>query len=492
MILSLMAVPFFAGIAAFFLKDTRVRRTLFLFAAAAHFLLMIAAWAIRPEPIFFGWIALDALGLLFLAVTSVIFLASSVYAVRYLKTEPSQRRFESDEQGFFSNAPESRYIGCALLFLSTMTLVCVSHHFGILWVGIEATTLASAPLIYFHRHHRSLEAAWKYLLICSVGIAIALLGNFFLAVASRAGTGGHVPVVLPDLLRGAAKLNISWLKAAFLCFLVGYGTKMGLAPMHSWLPDAHSESPSPVSALLSGALLNCAFLGILRIYQVEAAAGQGVFCGRLLSDFGLFSMFIAAIFIVGQKDFKRMLAYSSVEHMGILAFGIGLGGCGKYGSLLQAVNHSFAKGALFLAAGNILRWAGTKSVKDVRGVLKALPGSGVLWVAGFFAITGSPPFGLFVSELVILKAALQNGRAVEAGLYLLFLFIAFIGMATSMLSMAQGGPESTEPKARTGKEAIASILPSFALMGLVFLFGFYLPSFLETLLREASVLLGVF
>ena len=490
MILSLIIVPFVAGIVAFLLKDSAWRRSLLVLTAAAHFILTVAVWIKRPGPLLGGWVALDALGLLFLVVTSVVFLASSVYAVMYLKAESSEKHEDFEEKSLFSNAPESRFIGCALFFLSTMTLVTVSHHFGLLWVGVEATTLASAPLIYFHRHHRSLEAAWKYLLICSVGIAIALLGNFFLVVASQAGEGDRVPVILSELLRGAARLNIPWLKAAFLCFLVGYGTKMGLAPMHTWLPDAHSESPSAVSALLSGALLNCAFLGILRIYQVCAASGQGVFCEKLLLGFGLLSMFVAAVFIVGQKDFKRMLAYSSVEHMGILALGVGLGGGGKFGSLLQAVNHSFTKAALFLVAGNILQWYKTKNGKEVQGLLKTLPFSGVLWVAGLFAITGSPPFGLFVSELTILKAAVESHHWVAAWLYLILLFVAFVGMATLMLPMAQGVCEKEEIKVRAGKTAAFFVLPSFVLVGIVLVFGFYLPPFFEKLLREATTLLG--
>ena len=206
-----------------------------------------------------------------------------------------------------------------------MTLVTVSHHFGLMWVGVEATTLASAPLIYFHRQHRSLEATWKYLLICSVGIALALLGNFFLAVAAgRAGRQLDGPLSLSDLSgRCRIGLIVSWLKAAFLFFLVGYGTKMGLAPLHTWLPDAHSEAPSVVSALLSGALLNCAFLAILRVHRFAPPPGEAAFSQGLLVFFGLISMGVAAMFILGQADFKRMLAYSSVEHMGILALGVG-------------------------------------------------------------------------------------------------------------------------------------------------------------------------
>ena len=215
-----------------------------------------------------------------------------------------------------------------LIFLASMTLVTVSRHFGLLWIGVEATTLASAPLIYFHRHHRSLEATWKYLLICSVGIALALLGNFFLgAAADTSATGRPSLASRIDLLKHAAAES-RMAQGGLRAMLVGYGTKMGLAPLHTWLPDAHSEAPSVVSALLSGALLNCAFLGILRIYQLCGAPARGDFARSPCSPLGIVSVAVGAVFILGQSDFKRLLAYSSVENMGLLAIGLGLGGIG--------------------------------------------------------------------------------------------------------------------------------------------------------------------
>ena len=295
-------------------------------------------------------------------------------------------------------------------------------------------------MIYFHRHHRSLEATWKYLLICSVGIALALLGNFFVAVAARSAGGPMIHLTIDDLVAHAGSLNPLWLKAAFLFFLVGYGTKMGLAPLHTWLPDAHSEAPSVVSALLSGALLNCAFLTILRTHSLLSAADLAAFSSDLLVLFGLISMVVAAVFILGQADFKRMLAYSSVEHMGILALGIGIGGAATFGAMLHAVNHSLTKAMLFLAAGNILALYRTKSTTRVRGVLRTLPATGVLWLAGFLAIVGSPPFGPFLSELTILKGVLDAGRPLVAAAYLSALAVVFVGMATIFLRMAYGLP----------------------------------------------------
>jgi len=369
--------------------------------------------------------------------------------------------------------------------------VTVCRHLGLLWVAIEATTLASARLIYFHRHPRSLEATWKYLLVCSVGLALALLGNFFLGVAAlTAGPERHsVGLEITPLLSHAASLQIPWLKASFILILVGYGTKMGLAPMHTWLPDAHSESPSLVSALLSGAVLNCAFLGVLRFYQICVAAGQAAFAQDLLVLLGIVSMGVAAVFILGQTDYKRLLAYSSVEHMGILALGVGLGGIGTYGSVFHALNHSLAKGMLFLVAGNFLTVYHSKNIPQVRGVIRRLPLSGWLWVAGFLALTGTPPFGPFFSEFTILRAAFEQRREGVAILYLSLLALIFIGMATAFLRMAQRAPDS-DPQAGIERLPWCRQYPPALLGTLVLALGVYLPASLRSFLHEVAALLG--
>jgi len=489
LLLALVLVPAFTGLAAFLVRPDGFRRALLILTAVLHTALVATAWVTTPPPVLGGWLALDALGRVFLSITSVLFLAAAVYGLPYLRRERHATHTDFEEGFLFVDAPEARFTGCVLFFLAAMTLVTVSQHFGILWVAIEATTLASAPLIFFHRHHRSLEATWKYLLICSVGIALALLGAFFLAIAAEQSDGSSLPLVVPTLVRDAAQLHDAWLKAAFVLMLVGYGTKMGLAPLHTWLPDAHSEAPSMVSALLSGALLNCAFLGILRVQQVCAAAGHAVFGQDLLIGFGLLSMAVAAVFLQGQIDYKRLLAYSSVEHVGILALGVGLGGSGAFGTLLHAVNHSLTKAMLFLVAGNILTAYQSKSTSEVRGVLQVLPISGGLWVAGFLSITGSPPFGLFLSEFTILKTALDQGRSGVATAYLVLLAVIFVGMATSMLGMAQGTPNKNCHRASEGESLLTVASPAF-LGALVLLFGVYVPPLLRSSLQEAARMLG--
>ena len=484
--LALALVPFITGLLAFILRQARIRRALLLLTALAHLGLTIAAWIVRPVPSAGGWLAIDDVGIVFLTVTSLLFCAAAFYAVRYLKHEESLVKNRLDEGFLFRNGPEAVFTGCLLLFLASMTLVIVSRHFGVLWVAIEATTLVSAPLIYFHRYPNSLEATWKYLLICSVGIALALLGNLFLAVSA---TNASSTLFLTELIRQAETLNGPWLKAAFVLLFVGYGTKMGLAPFHTWLPDAHSEAPSVVSALLSGALLNCAFLGILRVYQVCLGAGLGDFCRELFILFGLLSMLLSAVFILGQTDYKRMLAYSSVEHMGILAFGVGLGGGAVFGAMLHMINHSLTKAGLFFVAGNILAVYRTKTISGVQGILKVLRVSGVLWLAGFLALTGTPPFGVFLSKFIILKTALEQGRYLLAALFLGVLAVIFIGLAKIFIPMAQGDPpENLGDGPR--KESPFAVLPSLIFLAIVLLLGIYIAPPLSDALAQAASMLG--
>ena len=515
MILLPVLLPAAAAFTAFLIRADLPRRILLVGAAAVHALLVGWLW-IEPSrfPPLGVWMAVDSLGALFLGITSLLFLVVTIYAVGFLRRESGSTSADPEEGFLFENTPEALFTACLLGFLSTMTLVTLSRHFGLLWVAIEGTTLVSAPLIHYHRHHRSLEAAWKYLLLCSVGIAVALLGTYFIAAAvPRGGGGGITSLTFDRLVERAAQLDVRWLKAGFLLLLVGYGTKMGLAPLHAWLPDAHSEAPPVVSALLSGALLNCAFLAILRVLSVCAAAGLGQFGRQTLLVFGLASMAVAAGLIIGQADYKRMLAYSSVEHMGILAVGIGLGGTGDWGALFHAVNHSLTKAALFLLAGNILAAYGTKKASDVQGALRRIPVTAALWIAGFFAILGAPPFGAFTSELAILRAAVTSGSWVVVVLYSLLLAVVFAGMIGVLVRMAQGGKGALVPaaagKAGTAvqtlpaaamaaaaaepgrREPALAVAAPFALLALTGTVGVFVPGFLDRTLRQAAILLGM-
>jgi len=415
------------------------------------------------------WLELDPVSRPVILLIAILFLGCSFYAVGYL-----HHRQERNNRIFCA---------CLLLFLSMMSLVTWAQHWGLMWVAMEATTLSSAPLIYYNRTRHSLEATWKYLLICSVGIALALFGSFFLAYAS---IYAHATPSLffTDILEAAPHLSKPWLDAAFVFLVVGYGTKMGLAPMHSWKPDVYGESPGVVGALFSGAMTSCAMLMLLRIYQVCHRAGDDAFVRPLFILVGVLSMGFAAVFVIRQRDFKRMLAYSSVEHMGILALGIGFGGIGLFGSLLHMFNNGLAKGVLFLSAGNIHRAFGSKFTDAVAGALRRVPVSAALLLAGFLAISGSPPFGPFVSEFTILNASVDGGHTVATVLMLVFLLVVFVGMGATVLAVIQGEPSACSRES-TYREGFFTCAPIVLLMALVLVLGVYLPPPLRMLLDDA-------
>jgi hydrogenase-4 component F len=472
MILALILIPALGAIGAYAHRQAAFRTAWLVAVAAVHLGLVLAAWSAPPQPALGGWLAVDPLGLLVLGVVSVLFLAASCYAVGYLRRE---------------NPRGGRaFVTCLLAFLSAASLVASSQHLGVLWVGMEATTLALAPLI-FHRHdRRSLEAVWKYLVLSSVGIALALLGTFFLATAQFGAPASDRPLVLPDLVRHAASLHPSWLKAAFVFLLVGYGTKMGLAPLHSWKPDTYGEAPSLVGALMAGGLTSLAFLGIARAMQVMAAARLASFAEPALIAFGLISLVVAAAFVLGQSDLKRLLAYASVEHMGLLVLGLGVGGAGVYGTVLHVVNNGLAKGLLFFAAGNIAL-ATASSQGPVRGLSRALPRTAALLVAGLFAASGSPPFGPFVSEFLILRAVVGQGHLLLGLAVISLLLLIFAGMAKSMLGAVYG--EAPAGLSREVEDAWVLAGPA-ALAAALLVLGLYIPSGVSRAVLQAAAAMG--
>lgn len=474
LLLALILVPAAAAAVAFILP-ARVRRMLLLGAAVIHLALVGWLWASPGSEALSGWLADDALGRVVLTLVSVLFLAVAHYAVGYLR--------EDDPRG------GRAFCSCLLGFLAASTLVALSHHFALLWIGLESTTLAVAPLIYHRNDRRSLEAVWKYLMLSSVAIAFALLGIFLLATAQPSGAAGGRPLVIGDMLTHAAALDPAWLRAAFVFMLIGFGTKMGLAPLHSWKPDTYGEAPSLVSGLMSGALTNCAFLGLARVASICFAAGQGSFVRPALIGFGLFSLLIAAAFIIGQRDIKRLLAYSSVEHMGLLVLGLGLGGVGAYGAVLHALNNGLAKGMLFLAVGNVVLITGTSAADEIRGLLRRAPASGILLVIGLFAVTGSPPFGMFISEFTILQAAIGGHHPWIAAIIVALLAIIFVGIAAMILEMVYAPGVAGEAR-RPSEERRWLVVAPAALGVLVLLLGLYLPRPLTDALTSAAGVLG--
>lgn len=475
MTIPIIVVPLVLALAALLMKDNRRRPLLLVLAALVHTVASLFAVAVPTEPSPGAWLHLDAPGRLVLILVSLLFLFASFYAVGYLRY-----RIERDNRVF---------VACVLAFVAMMSLVTYSRHLGLAWVAVEATTLAGAPLIYFNKNPRSLEATWKYLIIGSIGIALALLGSFFLAYSALTGAG-EPSLFYDELLRMAPAMSRPWLESAFVLLLIGYGTKMGLAPMHTWKPDAYGEAPGLAGALFAGGMTSCAFLTLLRTLHLCDAAGASEFPREALIVLGLLSMGLAATFVIRQRDFKRMLAYSSVEHMGILAIGLGLGGAATFGTLLHLFANGLTKGVMFLAAANIHRAYGSKSTTDVAGAMRRLPVSGTLFLLGFLAITGSPPFGPFVSELWIINSAFASGATVVAVLFLLFMMIVFMGMGATVLPVCQGVP-SEASKRSDFRESALTTGPLLGLMALVLVLGLALPAPLEDLLDEVVAYLQV-
>jgi hydrogenase-4 component F len=325
------------------------------------------------------------------------------------------------------------------VFALTMLMAVTANNVALMWVAIEATTIASAITIPLVRTKASVEASWKYLLICSVGIALAFTGTV-LAYFDFVSTAGRLPGALHwgVLYDAAPALHPELMQLAFVFILIGYGTKAGLAPMHTWMPDAYAEAPSPIAAMMSGALVAVSMYAIARWKSVVDAAVSPAFANTLLIGVGLLSVAVGAFSLVVQRHYKRMLAYSSIEHMGLISVGLALGPPGVFAALLHLINHAVAKSMSFLLAGRILRRYGTTEVAGVSGLLKAMPWTGPLFAAGIFTLVGLPPFGLFVSEYLLVQAAVVAGRLWVAGAVLLLLLTAFIALLNHLSRMLYG------------------------------------------------------
>ena len=376
------------------------------------------------------------------------------------------------------------------LFVFTMLLAVTTDDVGLMWVAIEGTTLASVFLVNFEGTRASLEAAYKYLLICSVGIAIAFLGTVLVYFADIQLFSDEVDALRwTTLLRVAPRLPPRVMELAFVFLVVGYGTKAGLVPMHTWLPDAHSEAPAPVSALMSGVLLAVGVYALLRFKPVVDLAAGPAFARRILLVLGLASMAVAALFLWTSQNFKRMLAYSSVEHIGIACLGLGFGGAwGVTGALLHLANHALAKSALFLLAGRIRAAYDSAEVLAVRGLLGPLPRTGGAFLAAMLALMGLPPFGLFTSEVMIFGAGFREGRVGVAAVGLVLLVLAFAGLLRTTQTMLHGVP--ARPPVHASRGAWPAVPVVVALLLLLLTGLAWPPGLARALDRIAAVVAG--
>jgi hydrogenase-4 component F len=442
-------------------KDTR---PLFLPAVGLVHSLLCLALLIKPTAVDpAAWLAFDPLARAILPGVSLLFLICACYAVSYLRLKEQDNRV---------------FVPALLLVLGLLSAGHQARHLGILWIATEAVTLACVPLIHFNGTPRSFEATWKYLLVGGTGIALSLLGSICLGYASLHG-GGSGDITFTALLAQGPGLSRVWVLTAWVLLLVGYGTKMGLAPMHTWKPDAYGESPGIVGALLAGGVTSVAFMALLRIKSVVHAAGAGAVADRTLLAIGLFSALIAALFLLRTRDFKRMLAYSSVEHMGILCIASSLGAPGVWAALFHVWSNCLTKGALFLSAGNLQTAANSSSIDEVRGMSKVLPRSSLLLVAGMFAITACPPFGPFFSELLIVRTALAAGQGWAVALFLVCLLLAFFGLSRIVFSVVDGRPRRKKTNAAPFRESAGLILPPILLLVASLWLGLFTPDLLK-------------
>jgi len=419
----------------------------------------------------FGVFNVDALGAIVLLIVGFVGFAASWYSGSYLKAEIGK--------GVIDSGRVRIYFALLHLFLLAMFFAVTSASPVFVWISIEATTLSTAFLVSFYHKPAAIEAAWKYLIINSVGLLLAFFGTLlFLYPALGAGHAGDVTW---QGLAAIGHLDPAIARIAFIFAVIGYGTKVGLAPMHTWLPDAHSKAPVPVSALLSGVLLNVAFLAVLRFKALaDAAAGAGFSRGVLLF-FGLLSLLVAAFIIFVQKNYKRLLAYSSIEHMGVASLGFGFGGAGAFAALLHMIYHSLAKSLLFLSSGNIfLKYSSTK-IKNVAGVAKTLPATAALFVIGFLAIAGVPPFGIFNTEFSILAAGVKDHLVIVI-VMLAALALVFAGFLRHVVAMIKGESKEIAP----GENGPGTLAPLVVIAAALLAMSLYVPSWLQELLKAAS------
>jgi hydrogenase-4 component F len=466
LLLVMMIAPAVAAIGCLVFHRAAVAEYLNLIAsivvlAAALPLVVLSSGG--PYRFWGDYIIVDTPGAWITLCTAVVYFLASVYAVGYMRLlkEEAERLW-----GFYA-----LFAGFALTVLAST----VMNNAGLYWIAIELTTLVSTFLVGFERAAESVEAAWKYIIIVSAGISLALLGTVLFYWCGSFVLGPVYDMTWSTLQSSAPKMNSTLISLAYLLVLVGYGTKVGFAPMHTWLPDAHSESPAPVSAMLSGALLNGAMLGIVRYLAICDAAGIGPFARTVLVAFGVFSLLVASLFIVRQSGIKRLMAYSSVEHMGVVALGFGFGGVfGVAGALYHVLNHSLNKSLMFFGAGNVMRSYGTKEIGKIRGVWRQNPVNGSLWLAGAAAITGAPPFGLFLSELIILRGGIEQGYSWAVAIMIVLLIVIFIGFLNHFRKMYfQPEPPSDLPPSNIGGWCLTPMW--FALAPLL-LFGLWWPT----------------
>lgn len=462
------------------LKQQKVREVIAWFAGFVELLLslVIANNVIRDGSVTnLPNFAVGSLEAIVLCIVAAVGFMASWYSIGYLRKE--------QQKGIIIiHRPKQFYI-LLHLFLAAMFLAIITTHPIIMWIAIETTTLSTAFLISFYNKPSAMEAAWKYLVINSVGLLLGFFGTILFFTAST-GNGAEGLLDWNTTRTSAAFLNPAVARIAFIFVLIGYGTKVGFVPMHTWLPDAHSKAPVPISSLLSGVLLNVAFLAIVRFKSITDASIGSAFTQQLLMMFGLLSIIIPAFIVLTQNNYKRLLAYSSIEHMGIVALGFGFGGIGIVGALLHMILHALGKASLFLLSGNIFLHYSSTKIENVKNIMRVLPTTAVLFFACVIALVGIPPSGLFLTEFYILSAGLASNMwaVIIALIGLVLASMGFLKVATYMIFARDDGKEN-QPSTR---ENLWLIIPAVLMMCAFVVLSLTLPDKLKILIEGAAAL----
>ena len=479
-LLILLGVPLAAGLLLAvvghreFAAEINAVMSFLTFVAAAF----LTAEIIRDGPIMVWDEAffIDSFNVFLVALTAFVGFTTSLFSRPYMRNE--------QHAGKLTPMRLRLYHSMFQLFMFTMLLALLTNNMGILWVAMEAATLTTVLLVSLYRTPASLEAAWKYFILCGVGIAQALFGTILLYFAAERAMGGGGSLLWTHLYDVRAQLEPTVLSLAFVFLLVGYGTKVGLAPLHNWLPDAHAEGPTPVSAVLSGLLLNVALYAVVRAKVLVDGGLPTHFAGNLMMGFGLFSVVVGAFFLSRQKDVKRLFAYSSIEHMGIITFAFGMGGpVATFAGLLHMTAHSLTKSAIFFAVGHATQKTGSQLIADIRGLIDTNPAIGWGLMLGSLAILGMPPFGVFASEFLILTTAMHQYPWATPFL-LVSLAVAFAAVFRRVQEMVFG-----DTTARRLPHSPA-LIPVFVHLGIVLMLGLFIPPYLAEWYRQAATLIG--
>jgi hydrogenase-4 component F len=444
---------------------------------ASSFLTFLAALSLFiDKPVSGRYLLVDDLNIVFVVLNTFVAFTTSVFSASYIAHELETGRLTETHLRFYHTMYQ--------VLLGAMNLALLANNIGLMWVAIEVATLTTVLMVGIYRTDRALEAAWKYFILGSVGIALALFGTILIYMAARPVVGeGLNGMVWTVLIEHVADFDPALLNLAFVFLLLGYGTKVGLAPLHAWLPDAHAEGPTPISAVLSGLLLNVALYAVLRFKLLMAANPRAIAPGPLMATLGLLSLVFAGFMLYRRTDIKRMFAYSSIEHMGIIAFAFGMGGTlANFAGLLHMTMHSLTKSAIFFAVGQIAQAKGTQKIADIRGLTVSHPLLGWGLVVGVIAIAGMPPTGVFMSEFLIVSSTVARAPLLALPLTI-GLLVAFGALLLRLHGLAFGEPtESMAP-------VKASSLPMAMHLGLVLVAGIYLPAPLVAWFQHVALML---